>query len=106
MRKLFAAAVAAVFGLIPATAEAGFTTASTVVGVDVGDSGVLYIRFADSTFCGSPLVYVPRTAVYYSDALAIALSALSTGKKLAVWIPACEGTGAQLAVRFVHGQVW
>lgn len=106
MHKLFTAAAAAILGLVPATAEAGFTTASTVVGVDVGDSGVLYIRFADPTFCGSPIVYVPRTAAYYSDALAVALSALSSGKKLAVWIPTCEGTGAQLALRFANGYVW
>jgi hypothetical protein len=106
MRKLFVAAAIVALGLTPATAGAGFTTASTVLGVDVGNTGVVYIRFADATMCGSHIVYVPRTAAYYNDAVAIAMSALSTGKKLSVWIDACPGQGYPEAVRLANGYVW
>jgi len=106
MRTLFMTIAAALsISSGPANAN-GWTPASSVVGLDVGDSNRLYIRFADVTQCGTHIIFIPRAAPYYADALAIALSSLSTGKKLTVWIAACDGANPPEAVRIVNGTVW
>ena len=87
-------------------AQAGFVGPKSVVGLDVGDSGSLYIRLSDNPLCGSPIVYVPRSTAYYTDMLAMALTAQTANKPLNVWIENCDANGIGVVVRMVTGTVF
>jgi hypothetical protein len=100
MRKFLLVALLAGFSQ---SASASFSQPLTIVGVDVGDSGVLYLRFAEQTPCGSYFAYVPQSAPYYESALAIAIAAYSSGKKVAVSIPTCDGANPAEAKRLILG---
>jgi hypothetical protein len=100
MRKFILAAL--LTGFAP-PASADFSQPLTLTGVDVGDSGVLYLRFAEQTPCGSYFAYVPQSAPYYESALAMAIAAYSSGKKVVVLIPTCQGTNPAEAKRLILG---
>ena len=96
-------ALFALLAAAPLPVSANFSQPLTITGLDVGDHGVLYLRFAEQTQCGSYYAYVPQSAPYYDGALAMALSAYSTGKKVTVWIQTCQGENPAEARRVVLG---
>jgi hypothetical protein len=94
------------FALASQPASAGFSQPLTIIGLDVGNLGSLYIRFAEPTQCGSYFVYIPQNVPYYESALSMALSAYSTGKRLSVWINDCQGENPAEAVRVILGSTF
>lgn len=102
----------AVFGLFGAIAVAasagtgGFQGPRAVVGCDVGDTDLLYIRFADAGSCRA-LGIVPKGKPYYNDMLAMTISAYNASKPLNVYFSTCpdDGRPAEI-VRMVHGAVF
>lgn len=87
---------------------AGFTEPLTIRGLDVGDGGVLYIAFSSPiAVCGVSRVYILKSAPYYQDMLAMALSAYATGQPVQVWIHDCNASSGSLpAVRMIVDSVW
>lgn len=84
----------------------GFQGPRSIIGYDVGDTGVLYIKFATDGQCKA-LAIVQRSREYYSDMLAMTISAYNTGKPLDVYLNGCpDGATPAEIVRMVQGRVF
>ena len=98
-----AVAVAALVGSTPALAFEGL---KGIIGVDIGDSGQLIIRFDSNTSCGTPVAFVNRTELYYNDMYAMVLTAQANGKPINPYVGACDVQGKAQIVRLITGFVW
>lgn len=84
----------------------GFQGPRAVAGYDVGDTGVLYIRFSESGQC-NVFAMVQRSKPYYNEMLAMTISAYNAGRPLNVYINGCPDNGtAPEIVRMVQGAVF
>lgn len=89
----------------PAWAQGGFNGPSKVAGYDVGDSGQLIVRLAKDSTCSRPIYYISRNDPWYSDALAIVISAYNSGSTVNLYVGSCDANGAHV-VRLHQGGVW
>lgn len=106
-KNIFAVAIAAT-ALMSSTlvsAQGGFQGNKAIIGIDIGDSGELIIRFDSNLGCGSPYVKISRNQYYYSDMYAMALTAQASSKLLNVYVSGCEGEYSRVA-RMVSGLVF
>lgn len=84
----------------------GFSASMPIIGMDVGDTAALYIRFPSATECGTPLAYVRNSSPYYKEMLAVALQAYALGKDVRVWVASCDVNNNAVIVRLAMGTVW
>lgn len=85
------------------TASAGFLGNRSIIGIDVGDTNRMIIRLSGDPICqGTTFVYVNKSDAWYSDMLAMALSAFAASKPINVYIPGCDGESARV-LRMVQG---
>jgi len=97
--------IAALMGSTSASAQYGFNGNKSIIGLDIGDSSELIIRFDSDLGCGSPLAKVSRTQPYYNEMYAMALTAQANNKPLNVYVSGCEGSYSRI-VRMVSGFVF
>lgn len=98
--------VTALFSTSAEGGTGGFQGPRAIVGYDVGDTDVLYIKFSDPGACNS-MALVPKGKPYYNDMLAMTISAYNSGKPLNVYLNGCpsDGRPAEI-VRMVQGVVF
>lgn len=84
----------------------GFQGPRSIIGYDVGDTDVLYIKFSEPGACKA-MALVPRGKPYYNDMLAMTISAYNSGKPLNVYLNGCpsDDRPAEI-VRMVQGAVF
>jgi hypothetical protein len=108
MKKLLRTIVVGIAAVLSCSyaAGTGFTPPLQIVGLDVGNTEALIIKFGANTECGTSLAYVPAAQPYYKDVLALASSAYITGQAVQVWVAACNWDNKAQVVRLVVGSVW
>jgi hypothetical protein len=85
---------------------AGFTVPLQIIGMDVGDTNALYLRFSANTECGTPYALVAAAQPYYKDIVTIASVAYTTQQDVRVWVSSCNSAGTAVISRVAVGTVW
>ncbi len=91
---------------LTAAGSPGFQGLRLIAGYDVGDTSQLIIRFSSDNGCGI-IAAVPREKPYYSDMVAMTISAFNSGRPLNVYLSSCPTNGVTPEiVRMVQGVVF